>query len=247
MLQDIHEESVIQRYPIGQRYAVDERVYHYAKAAHAIGNVGTYRLSVCTDQILAINDMLSVAPAAVVGDKEVTIAIGAFQGGVVAKNEFINGYAEIWPVAGGNQFMYRRILGNTAVSGGNITITVDKAFNFALGVGSQVTIHPSVYRAVKSAGDAGLVNYQVAVGLPTIPVTNAYYFWLQTYGPCFIAPTGTWPLGAANFVDVYMHSDGCINSSLGETIGTAVSPQRVGYVLGAGNYGCANIMLQLAA
>jgi len=247
MLQDIHEQSLLQRYPIGQRYAVDERVYHYSKAALAIGNVGTYRLSVCTDQILALNDVLTVAPAAVVGDKAVTVAVGAFQGGVVAKNEFVNGYLEMWPVAGGNQFMYRRIMGNTAVAGGNITITVDKAFNFAVGVGSQVTIHPSVYRAVMSAFDAGLVGYQVAVGLPTIPVTNGYYFWNQTYGPCFIAPTGTWPLGAANFVDVYMHQDGCINSSLGEGIGTTVSPQRVGYTLGAGNYGTGNVMLQLAA
>ncbi len=245
MIQDIHEESVLQRYPIGQRYVIDNRVFHYFKAVHAIDNVGTYRLAVATDQVLAISDLLTVAPAAVVGDKQVKVAVGTFQAGVVAKDEFVNGYLEMWPVAGGNQFMHRRIVGNSAVSGGEFTIDLDKPLNFAVGVGSQVTIHPSIYRAVKSAGDAGLAGYQVAVGLPSIPVTINYFAWMQTWGPCFVAPTGTWPLGAANFIDVYMHSDGCINSSLGEVIGTTVSPQRVGHVIGAGNYGCAEIMLEL--
>lgn len=245
MIQDIFEESDVQNYQLGQRYAVDRRVFHYSKAAHAISNVGAYRLAVSTDQILAVNDLLSVAPAAAEGDTEVTVAVSTFQAGVVAKDELKDGYVEIWPVAGGNQFMWRRIKSNTVVSGGDITLTLDKPLNFDVGVGSQVTIHPNIYRAVKSAGDAGLVGYQVAVGLPPIPVTNGYFFWMQTRGPCFIAPTGTWPLGAANFVDVYMHSDGCINSSLGEVIGTTVSPQRIGYVMGAGNYGCAEIMLQL--
>lgn len=246
MLQDIYQESAIQRYPIGLRYAVDERVFRYAKSGITMLNHATYRLAVCTDQILAINDLLSVAPAKVIGDTTVKVAVGTFQGGVVAANELIGGYVEIWPVAGGNQFMWRLIKSNTAVSGGQFTITVDKPFNFAVGIASQVSIHPSIYRAVKPAFQAGLGAYQVAVGLPPIPVTLNYYFWLQTWGRCFIAPTGTWPLAAANFVDVYMHSDGCINSSLGEGIGTTVSPQRIGYALGAGLYGTGEVMLQLA-
>jgi hypothetical protein len=257
MLQDIHEQSAIQRYPIGFKYPisdpVDLRGFHYSKSAHAIGNVGTYRLAVMTDQILENNDRRSVAPAAAAGDKtvKVDVTVGfapnflAFQGGVVAVDELIGGYVEIWPVAGGSQFMWRRIVHNTAVSGGNIIITVDKPFNFAVGIDSQVTIHPSIYRAVKSAGDAGLTNYQVAVGLPPIPVDNGNFFWLQTWGRCFVAPTGDWPLAIANFVDVYMHSDGCIHSSKGESIGTSNSPQRVGYALGAGLYGSGEIMLQL--
>lgn len=255
MLQDIHEQSVIQRYPIGFGIGYDNCIFHYSKITHAIGNVGTYRLAVSTDQILQVNDRLSVAPAKIIGDKTIVVDVvsvaapggGMFQGGVVALDELIGGHIEIWPVAGGNQFMYRRIMHNTAVAGGSITITVDKPFNFAVGVGSQVTIHPNIYRAVKSAVDAGLAGYQSAVGVPVIPVTLNWFAWLKTYGPCFVAPTGVWPGAAANFRDVYLHSDGCINSFSNEigAIAGNVSPQRVGYILNAGNYGAANIMLQL--
>lgn len=255
MLQDIHEQSAIQRYPIGQRYEYDGKVLHYAKLTHAVSNVGTYRLAVSTDQILQVNDRLSVAPAKVIGDTTVVVDVasvgapggGAFQGGAVTLNELIGGHIEIWPVAGGNQFMWRKIKANTAVSGGNITITVDKPFNFAVGIASQVTIHPNIYRAVKSAMDAGLAGFQSAVGLPLIPVTLNWFAWLITYGRCFVAPTGVWPGAAANYRDVYLHSDGCINSFSNEigAIAGNVSPQRVGYVVNAGNYGAAEIMLQL--
>jgi hypothetical protein len=254
MLQDFHEQSAIQRYPVGLRYVYDNRVFHYAKFTNAVGNVGTYRLAVATDQILENNDRRSVAPAKVIGDKTVTIDVTvgfapnflAFQGGVVAANELIGGHVEIWPVAGGNQFMYRKIMANTAVSAGNITITVDKPFNFAVGIASQVTIHPNIYRAVKSAVDAGLAGFQSAVGLPIIPVTINYFAWLQTWGLCFVAPTGAWPGSAHDYRDVYLHSDGCIADFVTEyAAGANISPQRVGYVVNAGNYGAAEIMLQL--
>lgn len=240
------EISPVQNFSIGSRMVVDERTFHYAKCNAALVAPCTYRLAVTTDQILAVNDLLSVAPAMVVGDKTVTLAVAGFQAGVVAANELVDGWAEIWPVIGGNTQMFRRIVANTAVVAGNFNITVDRPFNIPLGIGSQVTIHPSVYRAVQSAFSAGLAGFQVAVGLPPVPVTINNYFWLQTWGPCCVGPTGGFPLGVADFVDVYLHSDGCINSSLGEVIGTTVSPQRVGYVLGAGNYGTMKIMLQLA-
>ncbi len=252
MLQDIHEISAVQRYPIGLKLAVDERALAYCKAYAALVHPCTYRLAVSADQILENNDRRSVAPAMSVGDKTVTVDVVAgfapnflaFQGGAVAVNELVNGFIEIWPVAGGS-FMWRRIKANTAVSGGKITITVDKAFNVAVGVASQVTIHPSVYRAVRMAGT--LAGYESAICLPVVPVTSGYYFWGQIRGKAFVAPTGTWPGGASAFRDVYFHSDGCINSfsnEIGAVAGNA-SPQRVGFALGAGNYGTAEIMLQL--
>lgn len=243
MIQDIHEISATQRYPIGQMITVDERTLAYCKAYAALVHPCTYRLAVSADRILAANDLLSVGIAAV-GAKTVTVAVGTFQSGAVALNELVNGFIEIWPVAGGS-FMWRRIKANTAVSGGNITITVDKPFNVIVGASSQVSIHPSVYRAVRMAGT--LAGYESAVCLPVVPVTSGYYFWGYVRGKVFVAPTGTWPGGASAFRDVYFHQDGCINSfsnEIGAVAGNA-SPQRVGYALGAGNYGTAEIMLQL--
>jgi hypothetical protein len=243
VIQDIHDISAIQRYPIGMKLTVDERTFAYCKAFAALVHPCTYRLAVSADQILAVNDLLSVGSAAV-GSKTITVAVATFQGGVVVANELVGGFIEVWPVAGGG-FMWRRIKANTAVSGGNITITVDKAFNLVAGASSQVSIHPSVYRAVRMAGT--LAGYESAVCLPTVPVTSGSYFWGLVRGKAFVAPTGVWPGGASAFRDAYFHSDGCINSfsnEIGAVAGNA-SPQRVGFALGAGNYGTAEIMLQL--
>ena len=240
------EESATPHFTIGSRMVVDERTFHYAHASAAIAlPTAAYRLAVSTDQILAINDLLSVG-ATLAGATQVVVTVGAFQGGVVTLNELVGGNVEIWPVAG-TGFMWRKITANTATAvGGDITITVDRPMENVVGNASQVSIHPSVYRNVQSAVTAGLVGFATAVGLPPRAVQNGYYFWLQTYGPCFIAPTGAWPLSAANRYDVYFHQDGTTADFNAEYAGGAnPSPQRVGYVMGAGNYGCGQVMLQL--
>lgn len=249
------EVSPVQNFTLGSRMVGDERTFHYSFAPVALVAPCTYRLHISADQILQVNDRLSVAPAVVALDTTIVVDIasvappggGAFQAGTVAANELVGGFIEVWPVAGGARFMWRRIIANTAAVAGaptSITITVDRPFNLAAGIASGVTIHPSIYRNVRFPAAAG---FESAVGLPPVPVPINNYFWLQTYGRCFVSPTGAWPGSVANFRDVYFHSDGCINSSLGEGIGGAgPSPQRVGYVVGAGNYGTAEIMLQLA-
>jgi hypothetical protein len=240
------EETAIQNFTLGSRMQVDDRVYYYSRASAAIAlPTAAYRLAVSTDQILAINDLLSVG-ATLAGATQVVVTVGAFQGGVVAADELFGGYVEIWPVAG-TGFMWRKITANTGtVVGGNITITVDRPMENVVGAASQVSIHPSVYRNVQSAVTAGLVGFATVVGLPPRAVQNGYYFWLQTWGPCFIAPTGAWPLSAANRYDVYFHQDGTTADFNAEyAAGANPSPQRVGYVMGAGNYGCGQVMLQL--
>ncbi len=245
--QDYDEVSATQNYTIGSRMAVDERVFHYSFAVAALVHPTTYRLAVSTDQILAVNDMLTPA-GALAGATTIQVTIGAFQGGIVAVNEFVNGWAEMWPVAGG-AFMHRRIIGNTGtLVGGAITLTLDRPLNIAMGLGSQLTIHPNIYRNVDTAVHAALVGFAPAIGLPPVPVPINNYFWMQTYGPCFISPTGAWPLSVANFYDVYYHSDGCTNSANNEGIagGGNVSIQRIGHVYGSGAYGSGEVFLELA-
>lgn len=241
-----NEESVTQNYAIGSRMVVDNRTYHYSYSHAAIAlPTATYRLAVSTDQILAVNDLLSVG-ATVAGATQLVVTVGAYQGGIVAANELVNGYVEIWPVAG-TGFMFRKIIANTAtLVGGNITITVDRPMENVVGAASQVSIHPSVYRNIESAVTAGLAGFGTAVGLPPIPVTLNYYFWLQTWGPCFIAPTGAWPLSAANMFDVYFHQDGTTNDFNTEyAAGANPSPQRIGFAMGSGAYGSGAVFLQL--
>jgi hypothetical protein len=234
-----------QNWEIGAKMKVDRRVFCYSQAVAALATPpDNYRLAVSTDQILAVNDLLSVGVTAI-GATTIVVTVGALQGGVVVADEFKNGYVEIWPL-GGLGFMWRKIISNTATAvGGNITLTLDKPMDLATGAASQVTIHPSIYRHVDGAVHAALPGFAAAIGLPPVPVTINYYFWLQTYGPCFIGPTGAWPLSVANQYDVYNHQDGTTNSSLGEVIGTTPSPQRIGHVEGSGAYGSGAVFLEL--
>ncbi len=249
------QTSVTQNFTIGSRMVVDERSYYYSQAVAGLVFPCTYRLAVSTDQILVNNDRLSVAPAALSTGTQVTVdvalgfapAFAAFQGGVVALNELVGGWLEIWPVAGGS-FVWRRITANTAAVGGNITLTVDRPFDVAIGIGSGVTIHPNQYRRVNSAGAAGLAGFAAAIGVPPVPVAINRYFWLQTYGPCLIGPTGAWPLSVANFYDVYYHSAGETNSfnNEGGAGGGNISIQRIGHVYGSGAYGSGGVFLEIA-
>lgn len=241
--QQYDEQSVVQNFAIGSRMQVDRRVFYYAKAVAALAYPTQFRLCVSTDQILAVNDLISTTATTVAGT-QVTLTVGAFQAGVVAANELVNGYVEC-NAAG--IYAWRRIVANTAVAAGVITITVDRPFGAIYAIGSQFSIHPSIYRNVDTAVHAALVGFAPVIGLPPIPVTINYYFWLQTYGPCFIGPTGAFPLSVANSYDVYYHSDGTTNSSLGEVIGTTVSPQRIGHAEGSGNYGSGAVCLELSA
>jgi len=241
--QDYDQESVTAHFEIGSRMVVDERTFHYSQAVAAIVYPNAFRLAVSTDQILAVNDLISTTATTVLG-RTVTLTVAGFQGGAVPENDLRNGYVECNSVG---QYAWRKIVSNTVAAGGVITITVDRPFGQIFPIGAQFSIHKSLYKNVADATTAALVGFAPAIGVPPIPVQIAYYFWLQTYGPCFIGPTGAFPLSVANQYDVYYHSDGTTNSSLAEGIAAQPSPQRIGRVMGSGNYGSGAVFLELAA
>jgi len=170
----------------------------------------------------------------------------------VAANELVGGWIEFWGAA--NAFAWRRIVANTASLAGvpaTITITVDRPWNFTnAGGAGQVALHRSIYRNVQMAGSVpALVNYESANGLAPIPVGIGNFFWLQTWGPCYIASQLGNPGAVVNFRDVYFGAAGTVLSKLAaEAAGANVSPQRIGYINGGSTAGDGNndIMLQLA-
>ncbi len=241
--QHYDEESDAQNFTIGSRMQVDDRVFYYSQAVAALVYPTQYRLCVSIDQILAVNDMLSTIPTTVLG-RTVILTVGAFQGGVIPVDDLAGGYVEC---NSAGQYAWRRIVSNTVAAGGVVSITVDRPFGYIFPATAQFSIHKSIYKNVNTAVAAALVGFAPAIGLPPIEVIINHYFWLQTYGPCFIGPTGAFPLSVANFYDVYYHQDGTTNSSLGEVIGTTPSPQRIGHVMGSGNYGSGAVFLELSA
>ena len=246
--QDYDEEDVTQNFTIGSRMQVDDRVYYYSQAVAALDYPQQYHLVVSIDQVLADNDCLSTADTTAIGT-QITVDATAYEagsGGDVHEDDLAGGYVEL--NHGGTLYAWRRIVANTEATVAHlVTITVDRPFGVIFPATTQVSIHKSIYRNVDSCAHAGLVGFAPVIGVPPIEVQIAYFFWLQTYGPCFIGPTGAWPLSVANFYDVYFHQDGTTNSSLGEGIGATVSPQRIGHVMGAGNYGSGAVFLELSS
>ena len=240
--QDYDEESAIQNFTIGSRMRVEDRVFYYSRAVAAILYPYQFRLCVSTDQVLADNDCPTLTATTVIG-RTVTLDVTGFQGGVVPANDLAGGYVEC-NAAG--IYAWRRIVSNLVAVGNACIITVDRPFGQIFGIGSQISIHKSLYRNIADPVTAALAGFAPAVGLPPIEVQIAHYFWLQTYGPCFIGPTLGWPLAVANFYDVYFHNNGTTDSSLAAGIGVTVSPQRIGHVMGSGNYGSGAVFLEIS-
>ena len=245
------EESDVQNFTLGSRMKVDQRTFHYSRAGHAIV-VANVHYMIVMDEPASDIFLNTAAPASVIGDTTLAITVGAFQANVVLADELVGGYVELYAAVPGGTIEWRRIIAKTVTVGAGaaavFTITVDRPFHYDYPALCGCLIHPCIYRATMAPGDSPVpVGFTIGVGVSPIPVQNAYYYWLQTWGPCFIGPTAGWALAVAYFQDVYMDFNGAYASSLHMAIGGVnPSPQRIGYALGADNIGTGQIMLQLA-
>jgi len=250
--QEYDETSVTQNYHIGSKRIVDDRIFHYSRAGAALIAPCTYRLQVNGDIQSPTTWGLALAAPIVAGDVTVVVTHGAYQAGTVGLDELVGGWIEVWGAA--DAFMWRRIIGNTASAAGvpaTITITVDRPFNVGVIVaGNSVALHHSSYYNVVMGGSVpAIVTFESAVGLTPVPVDNGRYFWLQTYGPCFIASQLGNPGAVLGFRDVYYGAAGTLLSfNQAYAAGANVSPQRIGYISGASTNADGNndVMLQLA-
>jgi len=253
--QHYDEFSPTAQYVLGCPMAVDERVYHYARAGAALVDPCTYRLQVNADLNSAATwDMLLAAPV-VATSRVVSVTHGNYGLPVattVAVNELVGGWIELW--GAGNLHAWRRILGNTGSVAGVpafINITIDRPVGFVMAAatpGITVALHRSIYYNTQMMGV--IPTFQSANGLTPIPVPINNFFWLQTWGPCFIAPQLANPGFVADDRDVYAGNQGTtLNLAAAAAAWGNVSPQRVGYVMGMSTVGDGNsdIMLQLAS
>jgi hypothetical protein len=237
--QSIYDASTGQNYEIGARLQLGERIFRYAQAGAAIVNPpNLHRLLVCKVTYAAaqdrVPDVIHPIGSTVIKLPDTNAAV----------NQYKNGWMEIWTAGG--KFQFRRILSNTVSNGTYAWFTIDRGLDLAIAAsGDQCSVHQNFYASVGPAGTT--VGRETAMGMCQVHAGVALnsYFWLQTWGPAWVAATGTQPGAVANFRDVYMHSDGCINSANGETVGTT-SPQRVGYAIETGTAGLNIIMLQLS-
>jgi len=178
---------------------------------------------------------LTVAIAA--GDRSFTFA----DTNTRVKDYFANGYV----VTMEESMAVHRIASSTLGDATSIKCYLEGGDEFieAVAVGHTVNVYPSPWGNVK-LGMATASGYEGFVCCPKRIVTSGYYFWGQVRGPYWCTVTGTWPLAAANDIEVVFHVDGSFKMA-DEAYNGAISSQIAGHVIVSGAYGDCLIMLQI--
>ena len=190
--QGVGEAGTTQYYDLGTRMVTgDGRVYRYAKAGATL-IVGQGAHSYESDNYIRY----AVIPAAVVaGSSTISLTVNAHDGsrvthdGTLILNELVGGYILVFDKTATNHVVIRMVTANTAVaSGGGTTVcTVDEPYPLDLVISTDAAAAmASPYLDVRSlTSDDG--ERTPMVGVPTVPATVGQYFWLQTWGVCWIA------------------------------------------------------------
>jgi hypothetical protein len=236
-----------QRFGFGQRFLTnDGRVFKYAKAG------GTLNVDLLAQSVVAQHIAFASAPvAAAAGDTKVSITVaatdGAAAGGLVAKDELQGGYVVIFSDT--VVTMLRQIVKNTAVAtgGGTSILDLDFPLNAAVATAdSYLEAMASPYSSIKASttGDTA----RGFIGLPLVEATSGKFCWIQTWGPCWVAPQADVGTGASN-IQVVARYDGSIQAHDYTDTTYSDKQQHVGFVLShanAGTQGAPFIMLQIS-
>jgi len=244
--QGIRETSLLQKYPIGYRFAerggIGDRVFRYCKADIAL----PLPPPLCQLGGAANGDTLHFMNTAVVayaGDQDLTVVIGGPAAGVFdagyVKDQFKDGYITIHtaPIQ-----VCLKIKGNDADDGTNVVLHLEEPLLLDTPLPTFVEIHENKYHSIVPMNAAG---YQSVVVVPLVPVPINHHFWGQTWGECLCtAALGGGIGGVINQRSVYFQDDG----SIGDFSGLAGDFQYAGFLLPTTRAAAPNIhfMLQLA-
>lgn len=213
MKQGIYEQSATPKYPVGLRYAIGDRVFHYSRAAtdlrlhHGEGN----------NDVLHEQNTEVIASA---GDLTLTILHTT-----ATKDQFKDGYLNIHTTP---MQVCLRVKGNDASDGVRTVLYLKDPLLADVAAGTFTDIHANIYNNV--GGQAGGKHYTSAICVPLINVTSGFYFWGQTWGP--VVATAAEGGGLGTNVDeraVYFDDDGSIGIQ-SECAGTTLA-QYAGFML----------------
>lgn len=179
----------------------------------------------------------ALSTAIAVGDTDYTFADATNSR---AKNYYQWGY-HVQPRADGD--VIRFITKSDAEVSDTYKCYVASPFTAVDAAANTVHSYPSPWGNIK-AGNSTVSTHEAFVCVPELAITSGYYFWGKVHGPTWLTVVSTWPLAAANDIDVVFHSDGTLKMS-DEAFGGSASNQRAGHLLVSGDYGDCLIMLQI--
>jgi hypothetical protein len=227
--QSIYEESATQNYRIGTRLVQDERVFRYTYAQEdLIKMMGAYNHSQWP-----INAALLTQATA--GQWTITVPENA-----CAQDDYAGG----WIVMFTAPMQMRRILGNDASDGTEAVLYLDGPWEGTGIIGTWVTGYTSMWRNVRCP-PAPAPDYISFVCIPLIMVTSGYYFWGQTWGPCYSVADGTVPGSTPNARDVYFATSGNLLAAGVPPGFAAYGMQRAGYLIPRTSFGAGDQLFML--
>lgn len=184
-----HSAARDPRWNIGDRVMLpDGRVFRYAKAAGTM-NPDCLAFKETGQDI----GYVALGAAQAIGDTEVTLTVaaathGSGGAGIIAEDELRGGYILIFDASG--KSIGRGIIGNLALAatGTSIVIYLDGSLPVALlATTDHAEVMASPYRDLLDGDDTQPKN-RGWLGLPMSIATDGEYFWVQTWGPCWVAP-----------------------------------------------------------
>jgi len=203
---DIYSTSTTQLYPIGTRLGLpDGRVFRYALSSGAC-YAGQGADFVYQEAVAYTTIGTTTAAGAL------TIDVTAATHDALDKDELVGGYIIIYGASNAD-VQFRGILGNdasesaAAITGVNLDGPLVAAVTGA-STGCEVFYNP--YASIALSTGVALSK----AGIPACEVAaSGSYFWLQTWGPCWVAPQQTGFQAEANQRQAIWRHDGSIQAS----------------------------------
>jgi hypothetical protein len=244
--QGIDAVSATPNYQVGSRLMIGARVFHYAKAGGSL--IPDMGAKVKNPQDVS-QEVLGAA--ATKGDTSLVLTLdntdGPSYNGLLPADYLKGGYAVVFPAAGNKAFV-RGILSNTAVTvnpgTATFTVTLDAPIPLNLTTSDLAEAMASPYACVAPNTATKLQdNLCTSIGVPTVPAVSGDYLWIQTWGPCWVAPHAGLGTGASNRA-AYFVGDGALAD---EADATPIE-QIAGFVLAndkGGGQGAPFVMLMI--
>jgi hypothetical protein len=228
---NVYEDETTQRYKLGTRLAVDERVFRYARAGAGLNRANTV---MNFDSWTLTNEAPNQAAA-----------IGATSIQVVNTTGTADQYQGGWVAIFTTRLQLRHILRNDASDGTDILLYLDGGLEVAIVADSTwVTGYPSIYYDTRSSAE----NFNSVVGVAPCDVASGSYYWAQTWGPCYARAAGSVPGVSAFDREIYAAGTGALYGGIQAEGATAGGYQRLGFLLPRTSSGGGDqfFMLQLA-
>ena len=247
-----YEVDSYQKYPLGAKLDLGDRVYFYALASGTCQpEVMAYKAKKTNTVAVAPTQATAAAQAAAypgetlaagaAGSQYVTVTIdteiGVLTTGVLSVNELAGGYIVIGNGSAQHPQM-RRIMSHPALTsaGGSLTVKLDAPLGTAVTAATTtIELMENPFYNLKADNSGG--DYVAYIGVPSVVAASGEYFWLQTWGPCWITSNGETCNSALDRMIAVVH-DGSVRSVADVTVENGT--QVVGYALDMSGSGASN-------